>query len=111
MARGIVVVELEFNRLPEIRAALRPMASQVVRKTAFDVEAGAKERSRVDTGNMKNGWQTEMEGDLTAVVYNNVEYVIYHEFGTRKMSAQPMATPAAEEARPGFVAAMKELFE
>ena len=111
MANSLVVAKLVYNRLPEITAALRPKASQIVRKTALDIEAGAKERSRVDTGNMKNSWQTEMGDDLTAVVYNNVEYVIYHEYGTVRMSAQPMATPAAEEARPGFVAAMKELFE
>lgn len=106
-----VVARLVYNRLPEISAALRPRASQIVRKTALDIEAGAKARSRVDTGNMKNGWQTEMESDLTAVVYNNVEYVIYHEYGTYKMAAQPMAGPAAEEVRPSFEAAMRQLFK
>lgn len=106
-----VVAKLVFNRLPELQRQLRSRASQVVRKTAFDIEAGAKQRSRVDTGNMKNAWQTEMETDLSAVVYNNVEYVIYHEFGTSRMSAQPMATPAAEQAQPAFIAAMKELLD
>jgi len=111
MAKGLVAARIVFDRLPELQGLLHTRAGQVVRKTAFDVEAGAKERSRVDTGNMKNGWQTEMESDLTAVVYNNVEYVIYHEFGTHKMSAQPMATPSAEAARPAFEVAMRGLFE
>lgn len=111
MAKSPIAVKLVFNRLPELKGQVRRRASQAVRKTAFDVEAGAKARSRVDTGNMKNGWQTEIEDDLNAWVYNDVEYVVHHEFGTHKMSAQPMAIPAAEEVRPSFNAAMKELLD
>ncbi len=111
MAKSTVVAKLVFDKLPQLRGQMRERASQAVRKTALDIEAGAKERSRVDTGNMKNAWQTEMESELSAVVYNNVDYVIHNEFGTARMSAQPMATPAAEAARPSFEAAMKELLD
>jgi hypothetical protein len=58
---------------------------------------------------MKGGWKAEMESDLSGLVSNAVSYVAYHEFGTRNIPAQPMATPAAEAARPGFEAAMKQI--
>ena len=111
MAKSFVVAELKFNRLPQITAALRPKASQIVRKTAADVEARAKSIVPVDTGNLKNSIQTEMESDLTAVVGTNVEYAPYVEYGTYKMAARPYLGPAAEAVRPGFEAAMKALFD
>jgi hypothetical protein len=104
-------LEIVFNRLPELRGQLRTRASQAVRKTVEDIQADAAERSRVDLGNMKAGWQMEMQDDLNGDVYNEVEYVEHHEYGTVHMSAQPMATPAAEAARPGFIAAMESLLE
>lgn len=38
------------------------------------------------------------------MVFNLVDYTIYNEFGTYKMSAQPMARPAVEETRDEFEA-------
>jgi len=106
-----VVTQLVFNRLPEITASLRPKASQIIRKCAADIEAGAKAVVPVDTGNLKNSIQTEMESDLTAVVGTNVEYAPYVEYGTYKMASRPYLGPAAETVKPGFEAAMKALFD
>lgn len=109
MAKSVVVAEIKFNNFPQIEDRLRRRASQVVRKTALDAQGIARMRSRVDTGNMKNGWQVEMEHDLLAYVFNAVHYVVYHEYGTSRMSAQPMAAPAAETVRPAFMAAMRQI--
>lgn len=38
----------------------------------------------------------ESTGKLDAVVGSAVEYAVYQEFGTRKMSAQPFLRPAVE---------------
>jgi hypothetical protein len=110
MAGGIGV-SIQFNHLPRIAGSLRGKASRVVRKTAHDIEAGAKARSREDTGAMKGGWQTEPVSELEAIVYNGVEHVLYNEYGTAHMSAQPMATPAAEAARGPFIDAMRALLD
>jgi HK97 gp10 family phage protein len=107
----MVVARLVYNRLPEITAALRPRASQIVRKTASDIEAHAKAVVPVDTGNLKNSIQTEMESDLTAVVSTGVEYAPYVEYGTHKMAPRPYLGSAAEAVKPAFEAAMKALFE
>lgn len=35
------------------------MVNSAIEKTAYDIEAGCKMRSRVDTGQMMNGWTAE----------------------------------------------------
>lgn len=98
------------SRIPEIIAAASAKAALAVAKTAADIEAGAKERSRIDTGLMKGGWTTEPNGALEALVYNPVEYTIYNEFGTESSPAQPMLIPAVEDARGPFTAAMAQVY-
>lgn len=87
------------------------IAAAIVEKTALDILAGAMARSRVDTSAMKNAWRIVDGPDpFSKEVVNSVEHSKYNEYGTVHMTAQPMATPAAEEARPGFEAAMKQVF-
>lgn len=99
-----------FNDIPKLRAALRPRASQIIRKAAFDIEAGAKTTVPVDTGNLKNSIQTHMDGDIQATVAAHAEYAIYVEMGTYRMAARPYLVPALEAVRPSAEAAMRELF-
>jgi len=111
MARSTVVAKLVFNKLPTLKGQLRQRAAQAVAKCAFDIEAHAKAVVPVDTGNLKNSIQTDMETDLTAVVGTPVEYAVYVEYGTHKMAERPYLGPAAELVRPSFNAAMKELLD
>lgn len=89
------------------------LAGMVVAKTAADIEAGAKARTppRIDTGAMLNGWQARQVGDLEWEVVNGVEYSKFNEYGTRHMAPHPMIIPSAEEARPGFEAAVGQVFQ
>jgi hypothetical protein len=98
------------SRIPELAAGAEARAGLAVQKTVLDIEAGAKMRSRVDTGQMKGGWQGEMTGATSGRVSDPVEHTIYNEMGTVSMAAQPMLTPAAEEARAGFEAAMSQVY-
>lgn len=111
MARSMVVSRIVFDRLPELRGQIRERAGQLVKKTAHDIEAHAKQTVPVDTGNLKNSIQAEMESDLTAVVSVGADYGIYVEMGTHKMAARPFMVPAAEAVKPGFEAAMKKIVE
>jgi HK97 gp10 family phage protein len=88
----------------------RNVASQIVRKTALDIEAEAKRLAPVDTGRLRNSIQTQMEnGALIARIVVGAEYGSYVEFGTPKMKAQPYLTPAVEKNREPFKAAMNQL--
>jgi HK97 gp10 family phage protein len=104
-----VTIHIKSNRFAEIAKQFHNEASQVVRKTTLDVEAGAKRLAPVDTGLLRNSIQSVMEGDLTGVVFTNVEYSVYLEYGTRKMSARPFMTPALESARQPFIQALQAI--
>src|SRR5579859_156092 len=113
--------ELQFNRIPAIIAALPEIASQLVRKGAFDVEAAAKAKVRVDTGAAKNSIYTVMQGHdgsgeamsaaqaknpkaqlvepvsapasaLEAFVCVGVAHGVFLELGTRNMPADRKST-------------------
>lgn len=108
----MIVATLLFNGLPALSGQIRERAGQVVRKVALDIAAGAKVRTppRVDTGAMMGGYMAEEDGDeLRYVVWNTQEYHIYHELGTRHMSAHPMLIPAAEDSREPFKRAMQKV--
>lgn len=102
------------SRIPQIIAAAPGRAEAIVEKTARDIQGGAEIRARVDTGQMKSGFDvvdaSPGGGDPGRAVINPVEHTVHNEFGTSKMGAQPMLVPAAEEAQPGFVAAMKQVY-
>lgn len=103
------------SRLPQIAAAMVPKAAAVVAKTASDVEAAAKTFAPVDTGYLRSSIQSQSTGQLSAVINAGADYAIYQEFGTHtddgnlKMAAHPFMTPAVEQVRPSFVAAMAQI--
>jgi len=98
------------SRIPAIIAGAEARAQLVVEKTVFDIEAGCKLRSRVDKGQMRNGWTGEMTGAVEGTVYNPVEHTIFNELGTVHMEPQPMLAPSVEEARAPFMAGMAEVY-
>ena len=117
-------ITITFNRFPEIAAKLPRETSDVVRKTAFYVEADAKQKAPFETGNLRNSIQTHMEPSATEAVIDiaenrapgssatsatAAEYGVYQEFGTSKMAAHPYMTPAAEANRGPFEQAMTQL--
>lgn len=107
-----VTGKVVYNKFPAMSAGIEAKALQIVSKAASDLEAGAKERARVDTGAMKNSiQQTPTGAALQKTVFIGIDYGVHHEFGTVHIPAQPMIRPAADKVRPAFVAACKRLFE
>lgn len=103
-----VTTHLVFNDLPRLVDGMAARAAEEVAKTTFDIEAGAKAKAPVDTGNLMNSITAEVDG-LTGTVSTNVEYAPYQEYGTSKMPAHPYMTPAAEAAWPDFLAGMTKV--
>ena len=106
-----VAVEIRWHRHPlTISAEARQRAEMAVTKALADIENLAKQRVRVDTGNLKNSIASEREGDLAGSVGpRSVEYALPQEYGTFKMTGQPYMRPAAEIVQPQFVAAMEQI--
>lgn len=108
MTTHVRVVRDDFD---SVARALPQIVGQIVGKIAFDIEADAKTRAAVDTGNLKNSITAEADSsdETRWYVGTNVEYAPYQELGTRHMPAHPFLLPAAENARGSLVEALRSL--
>lgn len=104
MAGQVSVIVI--NRVPAVTALIRGRIGVAVRKAAFDIEAQAKSRAAVDTGNMRNSINANGR-DTDYRVDSPADYSIYQEFGTRNMAAHPFLIPAAEYVKPALIAALR----
>lgn len=98
------------SAIPDIIALSEEASHNAVDDTLLAIETACKTRSRVDTGQMRDGWESEMIGPHEGEVRNNVEHVIYNEYGTAFMAAQPMLTPSVEEEWPKFQDRMRHAY-
>ena len=79
-----------------------------VKRSALNVQNGARRRVPVDTGRLRNSITHEIDADgMDATIGSNVEYAPHIEFGTVRMRAQPYLFPALEEERAAFVARLR----
>lgn len=124
-------IRTKFNHIPAIQASIRPSVSQVVRKTAHDVEAGVKTEMRapksgrlyrrgsgthqasapgqapaVDFGQLINSIQVENVTELTSLVGTNTEYAMALEYGSRRVAPRPVWRPVIEKMRKPFIEAL-----
>lgn len=116
---GPVECTVDTTVLNRILDNLTENRRDAVRATAFAVEAKAKPKTRFDTGALRNSIYMRMgrrpaplpevegnpvrvelpapEDDDTAHVGPSVDYGIWQELGTERMSAQPFLGPAVSE--------------
>ncbi len=120
-----------YNHFPQAAQAFHEAISQVIRKTAFDIQGQANSTAPIDTGFLRNsiyvvthdestyGGATpskpdayllpeieKAEDDTTAYIAVGANYGIYLELGTRFMPPKPYLAPAVETVRPQFEKAM-----
>lgn len=72
------------------------LMESIVEETAIRVDAEAKKKCPVDTGNLRASISMEIDG-FEAEVGTNVEYASFVEYGTSKSAAQPFMTPAKQK--------------
>lgn len=102
-----IIMEVGRNDIGRIADGLSAAVADEVRKTCFDIEATAKMKVAVDTGNLMNSIVADVDG-LNGTVSTGVDYAAHQEYGTHKMPAHPYMTPAAEAAYPDFVAGVRK---
>lgn len=90
------------SRIPQKIAEVQARVSQVVELVGQGIDDTATEHARRLTGAMQIGLEWEKTGPTSGRVTATDWKSHFHEFGTTKMSAQPMLTPAAEEWRKPF---------
>lgn len=130
-----VAAKVIFNNLPGYSVKAKSGISAVVGKAMFDVERVAKESMQgqksgviyhrpggaqhqaskdgeapaIDTGVLVNSIMTLIESPLVAYVYTNTQYAPHLEFGTAFIGARKFFKPAADQLRPAFIAACKQV--
>ena len=101
------------SRWDEIVTAASLRAQRAVEEAGQEIEFLARARARKDTGDMAAGieWRPDKTGKPEGKVVGSDWKTNFHEFGMVKKAAQPMLTPAAEEARPGFLRDMSGIYK
>lgn len=134
---GPVECEVDTSRLNQILEHLPGNTDQAIRAVAFAIEGKAKMKAPVDTSALRNSIYTRTDkgsfsdgkrianlpevpgdpvrvelprpNDSTAHVGPSVEYAIWVEFGTDRMSAQPYLGPATNSAADELEAQMRNV--
>lgn len=108
-------MRVRIEGMPKLRAALLRVTGEAerttqreVKRSALNVQNGARLRVPVDTGRLRNSIAHEIdESGLNATIGTNTEYAPFVEFGTRRMRERPYLFPALEEERAAFLARLR----
>jgi HK97 gp10 family phage protein len=118
------------SKIPQFSAEMKRKLKDAVSDTALGIESHIKidmaeekhgrenrkghvasapgESPAIDTGFLVNSIQSEMTGDLSAMVGTNANYAEHLEFGTIHIAPRPFFEPAFEAAKPEFERRLKE---
>ena len=97
-------VRVTKNQFGHVARQLPIAANSIIGKRGQEMVEVAQRHSRVDTGEMRDGWRFETRGQVASgALVNDVSHTVWNEFGTATMSAAPMARPAAEEVFPKII--------
>lgn len=87
----------------------RKVVEKEVKRAALNVQTGAKKRTPVDTGRLRNSIATEeLDEGTAAQVGTNVEYAEHVHFGARGRPEVPFLFNALEEESPRFAARLRK---
>lgn len=104
-------IDVVYNKLPKLPAALRREAERAVERNARECGAVAKSLAPVDTGKLRDSIDARPDGSMAWVVGPHTDYAAYVEYGTSRMAAQPYLTPATERQRSRFIGDMEQIVE
>ena len=102
----IATITVDLGQVERLQQALKAMPhivqeelGKAVVKLVLIVEATAKKKCPVDTGNLRASITPVIESWARGFVGTNVEYAPYVEYGTRNAPAQPFLEPAFLEGK------------
>jgi HK97 gp10 family phage protein len=91
------------SKLPQVVGKLKAAENRLLHSIGKAVEGQATDLAPVKTGNLANSIAYRVNpAEASVSIGTPVEYGIYQELGTRKMSAQPYLEPAFKAMLPGI---------
>lgn len=84
------------SNLPNVTKALQSAREASLESIGDLITESARRKTAVDTGRAKAGWGFSVADD-TVTIGNSVKHMVYLEYGTRRMRAQPALRPAVDE--------------
>lgn len=107
-------LKLNLDKLNNLAASTQGIAQHAAEELSEQVVQEAKNLSRVDKGDMQKGWTRQKIGAGKRGgyrIYNTVPYTVFNEYGTHKMSPQPMLGPAMNSVIPEIPAKVRKWIE
>ena len=108
-----LVTKIDLTGLERLTKEMEPRAEAILTEAAFEIEANAKiYEKRIKSGALRNGINVNTPfPKMKRVISDAVDYGIYHELGTSRISAQPFMVPAVEAIREKFSKMWEALFK
>jgi HK97 gp10 family phage protein len=121
MAKDITVT-IDKSKLEALIRTAPKQAALAIKAMAFDGERDVKQSfgtspsaagspPGVDTGALRASIRTEKLGDYSYQIVTGVEYAIYLEMGSSKMSARPFMGPMAMRLQKAVDTYFKDIFD
>lgn len=107
-------IKIDTKKLDTLAKSTQGIAQHAAEEISKAVVQIAKDNSRVDTGRMQKGWSRQKIGKGKRGgyrIFNTVPYTIYNEYGTIKMSAQPMLGPAMKQVESSIPSRVRKWIE
>jgi len=99
---------IQFVRFRQtVDSEVRPMVENIVEKFARDIANVAAVKAPYRYGFLSASIQPARMGVLEWRVNVGMDYGIYQEYGTRRMAARPFLTPALNDHKMPFLAAIQ----
>lgn len=92
--KGMKELNIDLDRLDDVA---RNKVKDIIQTRGLYIQRDAKRDAPLQYGRLRNSITPVAEDNrFTSVVYSDVEYAPFQEFGTVKMGAQPFMMPAFE---------------
>ncbi len=102
-------VAVEYDRLDETQRSQRQAIDRLLADGAFMVAADAQGFAPVDTGRLRAAISTRKSGTLSYEVYNDTNYAVHQEYGTRYQPGTAFMRPSYEKNRLAIIESFKAI--
>lgn len=98
-----------FSAMDAYVANLENKVGEAVQGAGIECQAEAKKAAPVDTGRLRSSIQYVKQEKMNCSVGTNVNYSVWVEMGTSRMSARPFLFPAFQTASQHLIDELKSL--